>query len=315
MTTAQDLLDAQRARLSALDSDLPDSYPLPTSGEPIMARISGGEAVAGMATHTSTPAGSLQSLWSAAETFELFPLVGDHPQAGMDALLHAWRARLAEQALPDSDSACMITWPSRDSRATRVFLDHGMTPLASLAIRPPEPSADTKLSGTVKIRRAGLADLDTVVAFGLAELDYATLVGGSVRRPDAAQLKRATATLRLRSADRSGNDPVWLAERDGEPIALAECGWIDTGDHQTGHRLERGNWAFVNCLSVHETARGTGVGRELMTLAHNEFARAGVIGSFLYYNPPNPLSSVFWHRQGYRPLWTMWEVRPATALR
>jgi len=24
---------------------------------------------------------------------------------------------------------------------------------------------------------------------------------------------------------------------------------------------------------------------------------------------------VFWPRQGYRPLWTIWEVRPAWALR
>jgi hypothetical protein len=41
----------------------------------------------------------------------------------------------------------------------------------------------------------------------------------------------------------------------------------------------------------------------------------GTRGTYLYYNPPNPISSVFWPRQGYRPLWTLWEVRPATALR
>ena len=38
-------------------------------------------------------------------------------------------------------------------------------------------------------------------------------------------------------------------------------------------------------------------------------------GNFLHYNPPNPLSSVFWPRAGYAPLWTLWEVRPARALR
>jgi GNAT superfamily N-acetyltransferase len=71
----------------------------------------------------------------------------------------------------------------------------------------------------------------------------------------------------------------------------------------------------VNCLSVLPGARGAGVGQRLMAFAHAEFRRLGVTRSYLYYNPPNPLSSVFWPRQGYRPLWTVWEVRPAGALR
>jgi hypothetical protein len=57
------------------------------------------------------------------------------------------------------------------------------------------------------------------------------------------------------------------------------------------------------------------VGQALMSLVHNEFHREGAVGTYLYYNPPNPLSSVFWHRQGYRPLWTLLEIRPASALR
>jgi hypothetical protein len=52
-----------------------------------------------------------------------------------------------------------------------------------------------------------------------------------------------------------------------------------------------------------------------MVAAHREFERAGAIGTCLYYNPPNPLSSVFWPRQGYRPLWTTWQTSPAWALR
>jgi hypothetical protein len=48
---------------------------------------------------------------------------------------------------------------------------------------------------------------------------------------------------------------------------------------------------------------------------HNWVAEQRVVGHFLHYNPPNPLSSVFWPRQGYRPLWTQWELRPAGALR
>jgi hypothetical protein len=40
-------------------------------------------------------------------------------------------------------------------------------------------------------------------------------------------------------------------------------------------------------------ARGYGLGQALMSLVHNEFHREGAVGTYLYYNPPNPLSPVF----------------------
>jgi hypothetical protein len=52
-----------------------------------------------------------------------------------------------------------------------------------------------------------------------------------------------------------------------------------------------------------------------MSVAHEHLNIDDVPGTFLFYSPTNPLSPVFWHRQGYRPLWTMWEIRPASALR
>jgi GNAT superfamily N-acetyltransferase len=304
--TAQALLEIQCARLSTLDRDLPDRYPLPP-GEALVARLPDGAEVAGVVTHTHTPPGTLRSLWSARDTYELFPLLGHWGQAGMDALLEEWRNRLAA---PQRDSACLVTWPSRDVQATRSLLDHGLVPLTCLAVRPrsrpvrpPEPAAG------VRVRRAGPGDVDAVVDLMLIELEYAALVGASVPRPDTVELKRAAANARLYSGD-----PVWLAERDGLPIALAECGWVETEHHPMGRRLRAGRWAYINCVAVRAAARGSGVGRTLMAVVHREFAQAGV-DSFLYYNPANPLSSVFWPTQGYRPLWTIWEVRPATALR
>ncbi|MDR7300392.1 GNAT family N-acetyltransferase [Haloactinomyces albus] len=325
MSTAQELMNLQRARFPALDSTLPSSYPLPRNGEPLMAKLPNSEPVAGLMARTSNPPGSLQRLWSTAENFELFPLLGEHPGDGMNALLEAWREQLAHRDVPDTDSACLVTWPSRDVRASRALLDHGFTPLSCLAVRTPARAPAAEPNGTVKMRRAGPADLDTVVELALAELEYAALVGGSVVRPDAARLKRNAVHLRLHSAGqptserttsgRTGAEPVWLAERDGVPIALAECGWVDARRNHSGQRVSDGKWAYVNCVSVREQERGTGVGQQLMAQVHHEFAAAGVVGSYLYYNPANPLSSVFWPRQGYRPLWTIWEVRPATALR
>lgn len=310
MTTAQELMRGQFARFAVLDPQLPDTHRLPSNGEPIVTQTVDGQPAAGLVVRNTNPPGSARSLWQAGEVFELFPIVGDQPQAGMHALLQTWRDWLTTHASPGPNSACLVVWPSRDVAATRAFLDHGFVPMCCLAVRPTAPVEDTKLPGTVKVRRAGPADLDAVVELTLAELEYATLVGTSTYQPDAPKLKRTAAQVRLHS-----NDPVWLAEQDGTPVAVAECGWVDTEKSPSAYGLRPGRWAYVNCVSVHEKVRGTGVGRQLMAAAHNEFAHAGAVGSFLYYNPPNPLSSVFWPRQGYRPLWTMWEVRPATALR
>ncbi|PRW62218.1 GNAT family N-acetyltransferase [Actinopolyspora mortivallis] len=326
MNNAQELLDAQQERFRRLDPALPDSYPLPRGGEPLVARTRPGEPpVAGLTTHTRQPPGSLPSLWTTTETHELFPLVGDRPHEGMDALLRAFGKQVASRSPAETDSSCLVTWPSRDVRASRALLDHGFVPLSCLAVRTRAPNVDTELSGTVKVRRAGPPDLDEVVELAMAELEYAALVGSSVLRPDAAELKRSVLRVRLRSGssprgispreNTTGGDPVWLAERDEEVLGLAECGWVDTESHHGGHRLGTGLWGYVNCLSVREDQRGTGIGRDLMAMAHSDFAAAGAVGSFLYYNPANPLSPVFWHRQGYRPLWTIWEIRPATALR
>jgi hypothetical protein len=37
--------------------------------------------------------------------------------------------------------------------------------------------------------------------------------------------------------------------------------------------------------------------------------------TLLHYAVPNPLSVPFWSARGYRPLWTVWEARPAGTLR
>jgi hypothetical protein len=43
--------------------------------------------------------------------------------------------------------------------------------------------------------------------------------------------------------------------------------------------------------------------------------RAVAVDSAVHYVAMNPLAVPFWHRCGYRPLFTNWEVRPASHLR
>lgn len=312
MTVAGHLREAQAARFAGLDPLLPAGAPDP-DGDVVTAALPSGKRVAGVLRRTEHGPGSPVSLWSARDRWELHPLVGDDVDTGLDALLRAWRQLMDKVGPPGEDSACVITWPSRDVEATRVLLTHGFQPLAVLAVRRSnEPTAPpTRPPTGLTIRRATERDLDVAVSLALAELRYSAMVGNTIVRPDAEDIKRTTIGYRI-----GQQDPIWLAERDGVPVGLAECWLTDSvADPRRRFPVPPGRWGYVNLVSVLPGARGGGVGQALMAWAHGELHRAGATGTYLYYNPPNPLSSVFWPRQGYRPLWTTWELRPAGALR
>lgn len=313
MTAARSLREAQSARFAGLDPLLPAAAPDP-DGEVLTAALPDGRRVAGVLCRTVHGRGTPTSLWSARDTWELFPLVGESAGPGLDALLRAWRQLMDRVGVPDADSAVVVTWPSRDAEGSQVMLAHGFQPLSVLAVRQPGRSgtaAPNRIPQGLTIRRATGRDLDVAVQIALAELAYSAMVGSTIVRADAAAIKRTTLGYRI-----SHEDPIWLAERDGVAIGLAEC-WLTDSNPQAQRRfpVPPGRWGYVNAVSVLPGARGTGVGQAMMAWAHRELHRAGAIGTYLYYNPPNPLSSVFWPRQGYRPLWTIWETRPAGALR
>ncbi|TCP47799.1 acetyltransferase (GNAT) family protein [Tamaricihabitans halophyticus] len=301
---ARALLEAQAHRFASLDALLPGA-PAPPEGDVLTAALDDGRRVAGLLLHSTHDEHQLSSLWSARRVWELHPLTGDTGRRGMDALLRAWRGRLDRTPETQGDTACVITWPSRDIAAARALLDHGMVPLSVLAIRTePAPEPDPS---PVTVRLAEPDDLAAVVDLTMIELHYSALVGPSTVRANAAELKRDHYRHRLER-----EEPVWLAERDGVPVGIADC-TVSTIDFEA--ILPRGRWGHVNTVSTHPDVRGGGVGRRLMAQAHIDLQRRGVRGSYLYYNLANPLSSVFWPQQHYRPLWTIWEARPASALR
>lgn len=310
MTVSRGLVESQTARFASLDPLLPP-VPEPPEGDVITAALPDGTRVAGVVHRQVHDRTSLARLWSATEVWELSPLLGGVGGLGMEVLLRAWR-RLMDRIGPlEQDSACLLTWPSRDAEATRALLSHGLVPLSTIAVRRAAPPVGPGQPLALTIRLATIADLEAVLQLALAELRYSSMVGSTVHRPEAVELKRRTLAERL-----AAGGPVWLAERDGIAVALAECAVVTSEPgNWTSTRLPPGRWGYVNCVSVLPGARGAGIGQQLMAFAHRELHRLGTVGTYLYYNPPNPLSSVFWPRQGYRPLWTVWEVRPASALR
>ena len=72
-----------------------------------------------------------------------------------------------------------------------------------------------------------------------------------------------------------------------------------------------GATAYLQTVSVAEAERGGGLGATLVNHVHDELDARGISTTLLHYSQLNPVSVPFWSRMGYRPLWTMWELRPA----
>lgn len=309
MTVVDALVAAHRARFAAVDARLPEPTG-PPSGETLIAATANGRRVAGVLQTRSYRPGTLDLLWSAAQVWQLFPFIGDAGTEGMDVLLRAWRHRMDAES-PGPDSSCTVTWPSRDAETVRAFFEHGMVPLSVLALRtepPPGPSPGAPAS-TVTIRRAGPEDFEEALTLTSHTFAYSRLV--AYGRADAEKFLAPQLHRNL-----AAGAPIWLAEDGGVAVAVADCGWVNSVPGTwAAELLPRGNWGYVNNMATTPESRGRGVGQALMSVVHREFHRMGATGTYLYYNPANPLASVFWPRQGYRPLWTYWEVRPAAALR
>lgn len=269
---------------------------------------------AGSCEHFAVEPGSLELIEGAALRFRLTPHVtGADALVSLDKLLSRWRDHLA--AVPEAagaDTAAVISWPSRDVAGVRALVAHGLVPLGVIAARV--ASRRTATTGDcppgTRIRRAGPADLDVVTRMGMEVVRFDTHFGGVIERPGAAEALRAEVAGLL-----EGHDPwTWLAERDGSPIGLlvAErpeiAGWI-------APRTCRSPVAYLLLLFVVPGDRGAGVGAALTGRLHQEASAARVSVILLQYEQVNPLAVPFWGRQGYRPLWTTWEARPARMLR
>ncbi|MGW4060764.1 GNAT family N-acetyltransferase [Amycolatopsis sp. NPDC004747] len=295
----------QNARFAALDPLLPPiAAPPSPSNEPLVVTV-GGRKAGGLLTRVVHAPGSWPTLWGPSDIRDLTAVPGDSGAAGLAALLGAWRDRLrGTPAGPDS--ACSVTWPSRDAEASAVLLAHGFAPMTCLAVRTTGEPGDPG-PARVSVRRAGEGDVEALTELRLAEWRYTSLVGTAVPRPGARELLRAEVVRALRFGGL-----VWLAEEGGVPAGMASCALAEAVPGNSVHgRLLPGRWGYVDTVSVGPAARGGGVGRALMAVAHRDLLGRDVRGTFLFYHPANPLSPVFWHRQGYRPLWTMWLRRPA----
>jgi GNAT superfamily N-acetyltransferase len=324
-------------RWQGLDRFLPPRAELPDGcAAPFVASGANGRP-GGLAVcrHEHIPAGTLNQTWGTAGRFSLVVRLREADTgAALDDLLGQWHGHLA--GLPEAaadDTAAMISWPSRDVTGVNALLRHGLQALTVIAIRSrpmadladladlagpadladlagPADLADLAGPAGLVIREAGPADLDVVTEFEMGVIRYDARFGAAIVRPATEALVRAETQAALAAC------PVWawLAERDGQPVGLVhvqspgQSGWI-------AGMARPDVTAYLQTMFVRAGERGTGIGAALVRHAHAVLDARGVQTVLLHYAQMNPLSVPFWNRMGYRPLWTGWEVRPASSLR
>ncbi|HEY7429184.1 MAG TPA: GNAT family N-acetyltransferase [Streptosporangiaceae bacterium] len=316
-----DSITAQVARRwHAVDPLLPaPGAPRPDCGERFTVTGADGQPVAtATCEHRQVPLESLQASYGATHSFLLtVEVAGPDVAGGLTGLLTAWRDHLASApaglpAAVTEDTAAVVSWPSRDVGGVRTLLRHGLAPLSVVAAR----RAGQAAGGTgpvpdgVRIRRAGPGDEEAVARLGLETVRYDAHFGAVAERPSTLAALRHHATAWL-----AAPEPwLWLAESEGEQIGMlqaerpAAAAWIAP---MTGAAPV----SYIPLMFVAPGSRGRGAGAALAARAHAEMEAAGVAVTLLHYEQTNPLSSPFWARQGYRPLWTSWEARPASTLR
>jgi GNAT superfamily N-acetyltransferase len=306
------------SRWRAIDPMLPaPAATLQSCGVQLLVTDPGGGPIADAGCeHWHGEAGSLDLTWGAANQFRLTPRAGG-PDAGssLDQLLELWRAHLS--AVPGTDgpdTSAVVAWPSRDTSGVQALLRHGFAPLEVIAARriggrPAERPCDLSDQG-IQFRRAGPTDIDAVVSLGFEVIRFDAEVSSVTVRPDTATALREECAGLL-----TGPRPwAWLAERDGNPVGMliaeppTAAAWI-------APLAGAAPVAYLLLAGVQPGERGHGVGAALTARFHDEIGVAGVQVALLHYAQVNPLSAPFWSQQGYRPLWTVWEARPARSVR
>jgi GNAT superfamily N-acetyltransferase len=301
-----------------LDPLLPEPSDLPEGCMPPLLALGDNSRPSGLGVcrHQYVAADTLAQTWGAATKFVLsMRLRGPDVAAAADDLLTQWCDHLTSQ--PEArkdDTAAIVNWPSRDVTGVLALLQHGLQPLTVIAVRPEarptgRPSPTSTQPGLV-IRPAGPDDLDAVAELELGVVRYDAHFGGSIPRPATEALVRAETQAAL--AKRPGW--TWLAEQDGQPVALtvveppAAATWI-------AGMIRTGATAYLQTMFVRPGERSGGIGTALVRHVHGELDARGIDLTLLHYSQVNPLSAPFWHRMGYRPLWSTWEARPAATLR
>lgn len=289
---------AQATRWRSVDPLLP--APGPPQPDPLT--VPGG---AGWVQRTVLDPAAVSATWTALHNHVLTAHVaGPDPAAALGALIDRWE-RLGLGPPDDQESVAEVVWPSRDVEPVLALARHGFAPAVAVAVGRTGRARAPHVPG-LEVRPVTAADVDTAAAFALEIVRYDARFGAlSERASTPARLVEGFAATVLRD-----RPTTWLAVLDGRPVGMCS---VDPPEHAIGTRALCAAAAvgYLGSMFVDPAARGTGIGSVLHAHGDATLKAAGAEVTLLHHAVPNPRSTPFWYRQGYRPLWTHWQRRPA----
>ena len=298
-------------RLATVDVLLPEMPALePAEDSVSLSATEGDSAAAGLSVRTEAGPDSVDSPWRALVEHRLDArLTGPRPEAALDALLTRWDEHLKTVApAGDVETAATVVRPSRDSPGSAELLRRGFAPVLVIAVRPADRRAATGPPATpgVHIRPAEADDLETAVGLELELQRYDAQFGSVTLREGAKEAITANLAKELGRE----NPTLWIAELYGRALGMVRVQFPDETSWIRG-RVAAERVGYLSSLAVAEAARSSGVGTALAAHAHQVFDDCGTEAVLLHHALANPRSTPFWYAQGYRPLWTYWQRRPA----
>ncbi|SDH79967.1 GNAT family N-acetyltransferase [Nonomuraea jiangxiensis] len=287
-----DVIRGHASRVRAADPLVAGQDELPESvGEK---RFAVRDAV-GLASVDRINPASVRASWSPLVVHRLQARVaGPDPEAALGRLLDRW---LHDLRVDGPGEALSVTWPSRDTVPVRALAVRGFAPVAAAAVRP------LRWEGPVIypwIRPATQGDAEALVRMYVRLVAYDAQFGWVAVRPSTPARIRESVAMEVLPLEW-----CWVAEVAGE---VAGCVIVQPPERSTwiGRSVRTAPTAYLGVMYVEPSARGQGVGVALTEVAQAHAAAQGVASMILHHALPNPLSTPFWARRGYRPLTTQW---------
>lgn len=247
------------------------------------------------------------SLWGPATRDVLQVRSSETPDPdAFTGLLQRWLTRIdAEGDTGTGDRGAIVRLPDAERGLVRPLLAAGFAPQTTTALLRVQPEmADAPEATALGLRRPQASDRDQLL--DLAE----QMVASDIAARSAWHRPNARGLLEHYVDEILSHDDGWayVAEDDSGIIGLMSLNPPQASEW-AAPSTSLSPVVYLGMAAVAERARRQGVGRRLLAAVHRQAAATRQRAILLDHATLSPLSAPFWHRHGYRPLWTTW-LRP-----
>ncbi|GCE24565.1 hypothetical protein KDA_00490 [Dictyobacter alpinus] len=207
----------------------------------------------------------------------------------------------------------MMRWPCCDLWLDKLLHKQGFLLDSELAYQrsPINLPEIVTSSNDLQARLARPEDEEMLVALFKEELVFHEPYTPFVRMSPSVEraFRDRLALLWSGKSLEAGAPLVIVIEQSGKVVAMAENDLyiVEGGKEEEPYFMPVGYYCHINNMGVSQELRGRGIGRVLLKATVEAFSNVKLDGYILWFNPDNPLSSRFWPRLGFQPLWRTYQ--------